>query len=152
MAEQGLKDKTVRGVAWSGIDNVAQFGVTFIVGIVLARLLSPDDYGLIGIIGIFTAICQTLIYAGFSNALIRKKDATSDDYNTVFIFNLGMSLLLYVVIFASSPFIARFFEREELIDLTRVSSVGMIIGALAIVQQTRLTKIQRKLLIKSSIQ
>ena len=140
MAEQSLKDKTVKGVAWSGIDNVVQFGVTFVVSIVLARLLSPDDYGLIGIITIFTAVCQTLIYAGFSNALIRKKDATNDDYNTVFIFNLGMSLLLYVVIFICSPLISRFFDREELIDLTRVSSLGMIIGALAIVQQTRLTK------------
>lgn len=140
MVEQSLKDKTVKGTIWSGIDNVAQFGVTFIVSIVLARLLSPDDYGLIGIIAIFTAVCQTLIYAGFSNALIRKKDATNDDYNTVFIFNLGMSLLLYVVIFVCSPFIANFFNREELIDLTRVSSLGMIIGALAIVQQTRLTK------------
>lgn len=140
MAEQSLKDKTVKGTIWSGIDNVAQFGVSFIVSIVLARLLSPDDYGLLGIIAIFTAICQTLIYAGFSNALIRKNDATNDDYNTVFIFNLGMSLLLYVVIFVCSPFIARFFEREQLIDLTRVSSVGMIIGALSIVQQTRLTK------------
>ena len=141
MAEQSLKDKTVKGTIWSGIDNVAQFGVTFIVSIVLARLLTPDDYGLIGIITIFTAICQTLIYAGFSNALIRKKDVSNDDYNTVFIFNLGMSILLYVVIFACSPFIAHFFDREELIDLTRVSSLGLIIGALAIVQPTRLTKL-----------
>ena len=139
MAES-LKNKTVKGVAWSGIDNVAQFGVTFIVSIVLARLLSPDDYGLIGIIAIFTAVCQTLINAGFTTALIRKNDATDDDYNTVFIVNLGMSLLLYAVIFACSPPIADFFNREELVNLTRVSSLGMIIGALALVQQTRLTK------------
>lgn len=156
MAKQSLKDKTIKGVTWSGIDNVAQFGVTFIVSIVLARLLSPDDYGLIGIISIFTAICQTLIYAGFSNALIRKKDVSNDDYNTVFIFNFGMSLLLYVVIFACSPFIAHFFDREELIDLTRVSSLGLIIGALAIVQQTLLTKLidfktQTKITIVASV-
>ena len=73
MAEQSLKDKTVKGVAWSGIDNVARFGVTFIVGIVLARLLSPDDYGLIGIISIFTTICTALIDGGFGDALVRKK-------------------------------------------------------------------------------
>ncbi len=140
MAEQSLKDKTVKGVAWSGIDNVAQFGVSFIVSIILARLLSPDDYGLIGIIGIFTTVCQTLINAGFTTALIRKKDATEDDYNTVFIVNLTMSLLLYAVIFVCSPLIADFFKREELIALTRVSSLGMIVGALALVQRTRLTK------------
>lgn len=140
MAEQSLKDKTVKGVAWSGIDNVAQYAVTFIVGIVLARLLSPDDYGLIGIIAIFTAVCQTLIDAGFTTALIRKKDATDDDYNTVFIINLGLSLLLYTIIFIGAPLIAKFFNRHELVDLTRVSSLGIIVGALALVQQTRLTK------------
>lgn len=140
MAEQGLKDKTVKGVAWSGIDQVAQYGVSFLVSIVLARLLSPDDYGLIGITSIFTSVCNTLINAGFTTALIRKKDAVEDDYNTVFIVNLGMSIFLYVVIFLCAPLIANFFDRQELISLVRVSSVGMIIGALAIVQQTKLTK------------
>ena len=77
MAEQSLKDKTVTGVAWSGIDNVAQMGVTFVVGIVLARLLSPDDFGLIGIITIFTAVCNAIINGGFGTAIIRKKDATN---------------------------------------------------------------------------
>ena len=140
MAEQSLKDKTVKGVAWSGIDNVVEFGVTFVVGVVLARLLSPDDYGLIGIITIFTAVCQTLISGGFTSALIRKINATDDDYNTVFIVNFVMSLLLYGIICICSPLIADFFNRDELIALTRVSSLGMIVGALAIVQQTRLTK------------
>ena len=140
MAEQSLKDKTVKGTFWSGIDNVAQYAVSFVVGIVLARLLSPDDYGLLGIIAIFTAICTTLINGGFTNALIRKKDVTEDDYSTAFIVNLGMSILLYAIIFICSPLIAKFFERDELILLTRVTSIGIIIGALAIVQQTRLTK------------
>lgn len=137
---ESLKDKTVKGVAWSGIDNVVQMGVTFVVSIVLARLLSPDDYGLLGLIAVFTAVCQALINGGFTTALIRKKDATDDDYNTVFIANIGMSLLLYVVIYLCSPAIAKFFGRQELVALTRVSSLGMIIGALALVQQTRLTK------------
>ena len=140
MAEQSLKDKTVKGTIWSGIDNVAHFGVTFLVSIVLARLLSPDDYGLIGIITIFTAVCTTLINGGFTNALIRKKDATDDDYNTAFIVNLGVSILLYFVIYLCSPFIANFFHREELVALTQVSSLVMVIGALGLVQQTRLTK------------
>ncbi len=139
MAES-LKNKTVKGVAWSAIDNVVQFGVTFVVGIILARLLSPDDYGLIGIIGIFTAVCTALINGGMGSALIRKKDATDDDYNTVFIVNNCVSLVLYAVIFFCAPLIADFFYREELVALTRVASLGMIIGALAMVQQTRLTK------------
>lgn len=139
MAES-LKNKTIKGVGWSAIDNMVQTGVTFVVSIVLARLLSPDDYGLIGIIAIFTMVCMTLINGGFTTALIRKKDATDDDYNTAFIVNLCVSLVLYAIIFICSPLIADFFNREELIDLTRVSSLGMVIGALALVQQTRLTK------------
>lgn len=140
MAEQSLKDKTIKGTFWSGIDNLSQLGVSFIVSIVLARLLTPDDYGLLGIIAIFTAVCQGIINGGFSTALIRKKDATDEDYNTVFISNLIMSFLLYLIIYVFSPSIALFFERQELVALTRVSSLGMIIGALALVQQTRLTK------------
>lgn len=140
MAEESLKKKTVKGVGWSAIDNVVQTGVTFVVSIVLARLLTPDDYGLIGIIAIFTTVCTALINGGFTTALIRKKDATGDDYNTAFIVNLVVSLVLYAILFLCSPLIADFFGREELLALTRVSSLGMIIGALALVQQTRLTK------------
>ena len=139
MAES-LKDKTVKGLGWSALDNAARYGMQFAVGIVLARLLSPDDYGLLGLVGIVTVICTALVNGGFTTALIRKKDATDDDYNTVFICNLGMSLLLYAVIFVCAPLIANFFEREELTPLVRVSSLGLIIGALGMVQQTRLTK------------
>lgn len=139
MAEDSLKNKTVKGVAWSGLDNVAQFGVTFLVSIVLARLLSPDDYGLIGIIAIFTAICSALVNSGFNTALIRKEILTEDDYNTTFIVNTVISLVLYLIIYISAPYIASFFGREELESLTRVSSLSIIVAALAIVQQTRLT-------------
>lgn len=140
MSQESLKNKTIKGTAWSAIDNVTQMGVSFLVSIVLARLLSPDDYGLIGIINIFTVVCTAIINGGFSSALIRKKDISDDDYNTSFIVNLGLSLVLYALIFIASPLIADFFGREELVNLTRVSSFTMIIGALAIVQQTRLTK------------
>ena len=140
MSQQSLKDKTIKGTIWSAIDNVAQFGVQFVVSIVLARLLSPDDYGLIGIITIFTTVCTAIINGGFSNALIRTQKPTEEDYNTAFICNLLMSILLYAIVFLCSPLIAEFFNRQELVALTRVSSFTMIIGALAIVQQTRLTK------------
>ena len=138
--EESLKKKTVKGLGWSALDNAARYGMQFVIGIVLARLLSPDDYGLLGLVGIFTVVCTALVNGGFTTALIRKKDATEDDYNTVFICNLGMSLLLYVVTFFCAPLIANFFERQELTALVRVSSLGLIIGAFGLVQQTRLTK------------
>jgi O-antigen/teichoic acid export membrane protein len=140
MADKSLKSKTIKGVGWSSVDSIAQHTVSFVVSIVLARLLSPDDYGLLGLVGIFTAVCQTLILGGFSSALIRKKDITDDDYNTAFIVNLGMSLLLYGVVFLGAPWIADFFQRQELVALVRVASVSLVIGAFAIVQQTKLTK------------
>ncbi len=135
-----LKEKTIRGVGWSALDNVLSYAMTFVIGVILARLLSPDDYGLIGLIGIFTGICNCFINAGFSNALIRKKEATSDDFNTVFICNFVMSIVMYGVVFAFAPLIATFFGRSELIVLTRVSSLGMIIGALGIVQSAQLSR------------
>jgi O-antigen/teichoic acid export membrane protein len=154
--EQSLKNKTVKGVGWSAIDNVAGHAITFVVGLLLARLLSPEDYGVLGLIAIFTAICNCFINSGFGSALIRKKDATDDDFNTAFIFNLAMSVLLYGVLFICAPYIADFFERQELVALVRVSTLSMIIGALAATQRTKLTKridfkTQTKITIISSI-
>ena len=135
-----MKDKTVKGLGWSSLDSLISFLITFLVSLVLARLLTPDDYGLIGLTSIFTTVCNTLINGGMVTALIRKKDATEDDYNTAFIVNMGMSLLLYTVVFFCAPWIADFFNRQELVSLTRVSSLGLVIGALSMVQRTRLTK------------
>lgn len=140
MSQESLKNKTIKGVGWSAVDNVAQYAVSFVVGIVLARILSPDDYGLIGIIAIFTTVCTAIINGGFDTALIRKKGCTDDDYNTAFLVNLFLSLVLYGIIFVCSPFIANFFEKQELVALTRVSSFSMVIGAFAMVQQAILTK------------
>jgi len=140
MSNNTLKEKTVNGAGWSAIDNVAQLGVSFVVSIVLARLLSPEDYGLLGIVAIFTNICATIINGGFGSALIRKKDTTENDYNTVFIVNLVASFILYALLFFLAPLFAIFFGRSELVSLTQVSSIGIIIGSLAIVQQARLTK------------
>ena len=137
---ESLKHKTVKGLGWSALDNAARYGMQFFIGIVLARLLSPDDYGLLGIVGIVTVVCTALVNGGFTTALIRKNDATDDDYNTAFICNLAMSLLLFATVFLCAPLIADFFGRVELTALVRVSSLGLIIGALGMVQQTRLTK------------
>lgn len=140
MAEQNLKQKTVKGMGWSAIDQVSRMGIQFIVGIVLARLLSPDEYGLIGILTIFITVFTFVCDSGFTNALIRKKDARDIDYSTVFYVNLGLSVVMALALFLCAPLIANFFGRSELISLTQVLSSVVVINALAIVQRARLTK------------
>ncbi len=140
MVEPSLKNKAVNGVGWSAADAILGQGVTFLVGIVLARLLSPTEYGLIGIISIFIVVLNGVVDSGFSNAIIRKQDTTNDDYNTMFFTNLGFSLLLYVGLYFSAPAIATFFGREELVALTRAMGIILIINALSIIQVTILTK------------
>ena len=140
MAEQSLKDKTVKGVGWSAADAFLGRGVTFIVGIILARILSPNEYGLIGIVTIFTTILTGVVDSGFANALIRKKDTIDDDYNTMFLTNLSISVLLFFCLFFSAPFISRFFSRPELIDIIRVMGLILVFQACSIVQNTILTK------------
>lgn len=140
MQEQNLKEKTIRGVGWSAVDSVLGQGITFIVGLVLARLLSPSEYGLIGIVTIFITVFNSIIDSGFSQAVIRKKDAGNEDFNTMFITNMVLSVVLFLVLFFCAPAIARFFERPELISLARVMGVVLIINALSITQNTVLTK------------
>ena len=139
MAET-LRDKTVKGVGWSFADSILGQGVSFVVSLVLARLLSPDEYGLIGIITIFVTVFNSIVDSGFSNALIRNNKADDKDYNTAFITNLTLSVVLFFILYISAPFIAQFFRREELVSLTRVMGVVVIINALTLIQNTILTK------------
>ena len=125
---------------WSAADAFLGQGVTFLVGIVLARLLSPDEYGLIGICLIFNTVLCGIVDSGFSNALIRKKDCTDDDYNTMFLTNLGISIVLYGLLFVSSPLVAHFFGRQELTALVRATGLLLFFNALSITQVTILTK------------
>lgn len=137
---ESLKAKTVRGTVWSAVDNVANQGITFLVGLVLARLLSPHEYGLIGYILIIVAILNSIVDSGFSNALIRKKDAKEIDYNTTFIFNLVLSVGMVLIMFISAPWISRFLKEPQLIPLIRVMSAIIVINAVAIIQRTTLVK------------
>lgn len=125
---------------WSAADAFLGQGVSFLVGIVLARLLSPDEYGLIGICMIFNSVLNGIVDSGFSNALIRKKDCTVDDYNTMFLTNLGFSIVLYGLLFVSSPLVAHFFGRQELTALVRATGLLLFFNALSITQVTILTK------------
>lgn len=140
MAEISLKDKTVKGMGWSVVENVTRMGVTFVVSIILARLLSPEEYGLIGILTIFIAIFNAIVDSGFTNALIRKQDVTDTDYSTVFYTNLALSVVLAATLFCCAKPIAIFFERPKLLSLTQVMSSVVVINALAIVQRARTTK------------
>ena len=140
MAEQSLRNKTLRGVSWSFVDSIAGQGITFLVGLILARLLTPSEYGLIGIITIFIAVFNSIVDSGFSSALIRKNDARDLDYNTVFITNLVVSIVLYLFLFLSAPAISRFFNQLQLLPLLRLMGLIVIINAFAIIQRTILVK------------
>ena len=137
---ESLKHKTVKGVGWSFIDNLSSSGVSFLVGLVLARLLTPSEYGIMAILTIFIAVSSSIVDSGFSNALIRKTDAKRVDYNTVFLFNLVVSGLLYVVLFFAAPAISVFFKEPLLVEVMRVIGWVLIINALAIIPRTLFVK------------
>lgn len=134
-----LKDKAISGVKWNAIGRFSTQGVNFIIGLILARLLSPSDYGVVGMVGIFFAIAQTFIDSGFGSALIRKNDCTDTDYSTAFYFNIIVGLVCCILLSAASPFIADFFDTPILKDLVKVMSLNMLISSFAIVHGTKLT-------------
>lgn len=140
MPQDNLKSKTIKGAGWSAVDAFLAQGVSFIIGLVLARILSPEEYGLIGIVMIFVTVLNSVVDCGFSTAVIRKQDANDDDYNTMFYTNMLFSIILYACLAISSPLIAGFFEREELIQLVPAMGLTIIINALSLTQQTILTK------------
>ncbi len=135
-----LKKQTITGVFWSGLERFSVQGVTFLVQLVLARLLTPNEYGLIGMLVVFLQIGQVFIDSGFANALIQKKECTPADFATVFYYNLLLSLAIYAILFFTAPFIASFYNQDILIPLLRLLSLTLIINALAIVQKTILVK------------
>lgn len=137
---EDLKKKTIAGMSWSTIDNISNTGIGFLVGIVLANVLTPEQFGIIGMITVFIAVSNSIVDSGFSNALIRKNDATNTDYNTIFLFNLILGVVLYVVLYFCAPAISRFFKEPILIPITRVLGLTLIVNALAIIQRTILVK------------
>ena len=139
-SKRGLKETTVSGISWSAIDSIANHGITFLVGLVLARLLSPDEYGLIGMITIFISISNTIVDSGFSNSLVRKPDIKEDDYSTTFVFNIVLSVVIYFVLFTSAPIISSFFHQDQLTALTRVLGLVVIVNSFSIVQRTKLVR------------
>lgn len=138
--KEDLKGKTTKALVWSSADKVGQQVFYLVAGIILARQLSPTDYGKVGVLTIFIALSGILIDSGFSSALIRKKGATQADYSTVFYLNIAISCLLYALLYAAAPFIAAFFNVPDLTLICRVLFLVIPMNALSLIQQTLLFK------------
>lgn len=151
-----LKQKTMSGIFWSFFDIFAKQGLNFIIQIVLARLLMPKDFGIIGMIIVFINLSQIIVNSGFSNALIREKEVGQEEYSTVFFFNIAMALTMYLVLFLSAGAISRFFNESQLILILRVLGIVLIFDSISLIQITVLTrkvnfKTQSKISIISAI-
>jgi len=136
---ESLKQKTVKGTVWSSVERFSVQAIQFVVMVVMARILTPDDYGLVGMLAIFMAVSQSLIDSGFSQALIRKLDRTEVDNSTVFYFNIAVGAVLYIIMWFCAPFIAEFYDEPILTPLTRFISLGFVFNSLTVVQRALLT-------------
>lgn len=137
---ESLKQKTVKGVAWTSLNQVLNMGLGFVIGVILARLLSPSDYGLLAMIGVFNAIAFAFLDSGFGNALIRKPDLTEDDNTTAFFFNLAAGAIMFGVIWVIAPWVSVFYDKPILTPLLRAEGSLLIVSAFKIVQNTQLTR------------
>ncbi len=134
-----MKDKRVAGFSWNFLENISTQGIQFVVGIIMARLLTPEDYGLIGILMVFITISTVIMDAGFFKAVIQKTNRTDDDFCTVFFFNVGTSLLFFFLLCLCSPLIASFYEQPILSPLTKVVALQLVINSAIMVQRAKFT-------------
>lgn len=139
MAES-LGTKTVKGTIWSAIDRFGVMGLQFAVNLVLARLLTPDDFGAIGMLSIFIAVSQTFIDGGFGSALIQKKNPTEFDYSTIFYWNIFIGIIIYIVLFITAPSIADFYRMPILSEVLRFLGLSLILNSIVGLQVNRLQK------------
>lgn len=140
MAKQSLKHKAASGMIWSAIQKYSTMLIQFISGIILARLLMPEDYGAIGMLLIFISLAEVFIDAGFGSALIQKKHPTQTDYSTVFYFNIVMSVILYGLVYLSAPAIATFYRMPILCNVLRVQGLILFIYAFNVIQRNQIRK------------
>lgn len=140
MAEDSLKKKTLSGLFWAFLERIGVQLVSFVVQIILARLLLPEEYGVIAIVLVFINLCNVLVDSGFTRALIQKKDADDVDFSTVFYIFLGVSGLLYVILYAAAPFISAFYELEIVCPVLRVMGFRLFISAVNAIQRAKISK------------
>lgn len=136
---QSLKHKAVSGVLWRIGEQGANQLVSLVISIILARLIMPDQFGMVAMLAVFTAVAGVFIDSGFSSALIRKNDRTQEDCSTVYWFNIVVAVVCYVLLFICAPLVARFYDMPELASILRVTSLGLVIGSLTGVQRTLLS-------------
>ena len=134
------KREVVANFSWRYIEKFGSQVVGFIVSIVLARLMAPEAFGVVAIMGIFTTFLYVFVDSGFGNALIQKKDADNVDFSSVFYFNVVMCCVLYTLLFLVAPYIAVFYDNDQLTSLIRVASLTLIISGLRNVQQAYVSK------------
>ena len=137
---ESLKKKTVKGVAWTSLNQVLNIGFGFVIGVILARILSPSDYGLLAMIAVFNAIAAAFMDCGFGSALVRKPNLTEDDNTTAFCFNLIVGTVMFVIIWLIAPWVSSFYDKPILTSLLRAEGSLLIITAFIIVQNTQLTR------------
>jgi O-antigen/teichoic acid export membrane protein len=136
---ESLKQKTVRGMIWSGISSFSNQAIQFVIGLIVARILLPSDYGLIGMVTVFTSLITVFIDCGFSTALVRKIDRTDADFSTAFYFNIVAGAIVYLIIFFTAPLIAEFYNEPQITSLARFLGINVFLGAFGIVQGTQYT-------------
>lgn len=147
-----IKRKAVIGILWSSVERFSVQGIQFAIMIIMARVLSPVDYGLVGMLTVFLAVSQSLVDSGFSQALIRKHDRTEIDNSTTFYFNLITGIILYLILFFSAPSIADFYNVRELASITRWIGLSVIFNSLVVVQRAQLAiSVDFKTLAKASL-
>ncbi|MDD6184510.1 MAG: lipopolysaccharide biosynthesis protein [Bacteroidales bacterium] len=140
MTAKNLKQKAASGMVWTALQKYSTMFIHFISGIILARLLTPFDYGCIGMLSIFMVVADSFIDGGFGSALIQKKRPTQEDYSTIFWWNLGMAAVMYAVLFLGAPAISRFYDTPILCDVLRVYGLVLFIHALNLIQRNQLKK------------
>ena len=140
MVERSLKKKAVSGMLWTALQKYSKMFIQFVSGIILARLLTPYDYGCIGMLAIFMVLAESFIDGGFGSALIQKKRPTQEDYSTIFYWNIAMAAVLYAVIYFSAPAISRFYDIPLLCSVLRVQGIILFVYAFNIVQRNQLQK------------
>ena len=138
--QNNIRQKAVSGMAWTAIQKYSAMIIQFISGIILARLLTPYDYGCIGMLTIFMVVSETFIDGGFGDALIQKKRPSQEDYSTIFYWNLGMATVLYVILYLSAPLISKFYNIPLLCNVLRVQGIILFIYAFNFVQRNQLRK------------
>jgi len=131
--------QTIKSVVWSAVERFSVQAIQFVITIILARLVAPSEFGLIAMLAIFIAIAQSFVDSGFSSALVQKKNRTEIDFSTVFYFNIVISLLLYIVLFLSAPYIALYYKEPLLELICKWMGVSLIIQGLSVVQIAKLT-------------